>query len=177
MKKFILTLICLFCFSLSCFAGKQEAVDSFKAMTNNIVFEIQESYNHGAKVEYMKYKPKFNIGDYWYKYQMTNLKVELDVQKTDSLISPYKGILELQADKIWYISKDNSVGHFATMEEAKNANFSKYNPAYNVYRFTYMYQGDNWGLKDVSFRFLDEYVWKQNDLKSPQEYFCMEKDN
>ena len=61
MKKFILTLICLFCFNLNCFAGEQEAIDSFKAMANNIVSEIQESYNHGAKVEYMEYKPKFNI--------------------------------------------------------------------------------------------------------------------
>lgn len=40
MKKFILTLICLFCFNLNCFAGEQEAIDSFKAMANNIVSEI-----------------------------------------------------------------------------------------------------------------------------------------
>lgn len=173
MKKFILTLICLFCFNLNCFAGEQEAIDSFKAMANNIVSEIQESYNHGAKVEYMEYKPKFNIGDYWYKYQMTNLKVEFEVQKTDSLISPYKGILELQADKIWYISKDNSAGHFATKEEAEKVNSSKYNPAYSVYRFTYMYQGDSWVLKDVCFRFLDEYSWKDDEIKTPQQIFKM----
>ena len=65
MRKFILTLICLFCFSVSCSASEQEAVESFKDMTNNIVSEIQESYNHGAKVEYMEYKPIFNLGYYW----------------------------------------------------------------------------------------------------------------
>ena len=167
MKKFILTLICLFCFSLNCFAGEQEAVDSFKTMTNNIVSEIQESYNHGAKVRYS------HITNQWYKYQVTNLQSAIDIQKTESLISPYKGILELQADKIWYISKDNSAGHFATKEEAEKVNSSKYNPAYSVYRFTYMYQGDSWVLKDVCFRFLDEYSWKDDEIKTPQQIFKM----
>ena len=73
MKKFILTLICLFCFSVSCFASEQEAVDSFKTMTNNIVSEIQDNFNRGGKVKYSVDSNK------WHKYRNLNLQSAIDV--------------------------------------------------------------------------------------------------
>ena len=171
MKKFILTLMCLLCFSVICFAGEQEEVDSFKAMTNNIVSEIQESYNHGAKVEYSR------ITNQWYKYQATNLQSAIDIQKTDSLISPYKGILELQADNIYFYTIDNEKGDYANKEEASKASLSRLKKATTKTQFIYMYQDNNWVLKQVQSRFLDEYRWFKDEFKSPQEYFCMKEDN
>lgn len=171
MKKFILTLICLFCFSVSCFASEQEAVDSFKTMTNNIVSEIQDNFNRGGKVKYSVDSNK------WHKYRNLNLQSAIDVQKTDSLISPYKGILELQADTARYYSITKGQWYYDSKNDAKEASLYEVIPAITKMRFVYMYQDNNWVLKQVQYQFLDEYVWKQNDLKSPQEYFCVTEDN
>lgn len=171
MKKFILTLICLFCFSVSCFASEQETVDSFKAVTNNIIFEIQDNFNQGGKVKYSVDSNK------WHKYRNLNLQSAIDVQKTDSLISPYKGILELQADTARYYSTVKGQWYYDSKNDAKEASFYEVIPAITKMRFVYMYQDGNWVLKQVQYQFLDEYVWKQNDLKSPQEYFCVTEDN
>lgn len=164
-------LICLVAFCSSCFAGEQEAVASFKSLTGNIVAEIQNNINEGGKVRY------FAKGDYWFKHQKVNLKSAIDIHKTDSLISPYKGILELQADDVKYYSIGNDKGHYTNKEEAKGAGFPRIIPAITKTRFIYMYQNEVWVLKDVQYQFLDEYIWKQNDLKSPQEYFCVTEDN
>lgn len=171
MRKFILTLICLFCFSVSCFASEQEAVDIFKTMTNNIVSEIQDNFNQGGKVKYSVDSNK------WHKYRNLNLQSAIDVQKTDSLISPYKGILELQADTARYYSITKGQWYYDSKNDAKEASLYEVIPAITKMRFVYMYQDNNWVLKQVQYQFLDEYVWKQNDLKSPQEYFCVTEDN
>ena len=64
MKKFILTLICLFCFNLNCFAGEQEIVNSFVNFTNNISNEIRENYKE-VKVAYVPYDRDIDSGDFW----------------------------------------------------------------------------------------------------------------
>lgn len=170
MKKLFIMLICLVAFCNGCFASEQEAVDSFKAMTNNIVSEIQDNFNQGGKVKYSVDSNK------WHKYRNLNLQSAIDVQKTESLISPYKGILELQSDTARYYSTVKGQWYYDNKNDAKEASLYEVIPAITKMRFIYMYQDYNWVLKQVQYQFLDEYVWKQNDLKSPQEYFCVTED-
>lgn len=143
MKKIILTLICLFCFNVTCFANEQEVINSFKKLVNELCIHEQATY--GVRVSYVSYE---NGKGYWSKYQKTNLKAEIDIQKTNSIISPYKGIAILQNDVIDYCSNDNPKGQYATKQEAEQADMKWYKPAKFKYQYIYVYQDEKWELKD-----------------------------
>lgn len=169
MKKFILTLICLFCFSISCFASEQEIVDGFKDFTNKISNEIIENYKE-VKVAYVPYDRDTDYGDFWVKRQRTNLNSSIDIQQTTSLISPYMGILILSNDYTLYHSIDNLNGNYKTALEAEKANIPVTTKGDGLYKFTYMYQNREWVLKRVQYRNAkyDEY-YRDIELKSPFE--------
>ena len=148
MKKIILALICLFCFNVTCFANEQEVINSFKKLVNELCIHEQATY--GVRVSYISYK---NGKGYWSKYQKTNLKTEIDIQKTNSIISPYKGIVILRNDIIDYCSNDNPKGQYATKEEAEKADMQWYKRAKCEYRYIYIYQNNEWQLE--SFKIID----------------------
>ena len=157
MKKFILTLICLFCFSVSCFASEQEAVDSFKTMTNNIVSEIQDNFNSRQAVIKFVEASAYNKA-YWFKTKPYKIEVSMDIVKTDSLLSPYKGILVLRQIDIEYHDANNDT-KFNTKEDAYKAIMNTENPDLIINRYTYLYQDNQWILSKSEFRFADEYSW------------------
>lgn len=163
MKKIILVLICLFCFNITCFADQQEVVNSFTNFTNNIISELQANFNEGAKVRKAKYY------DFWYKAERTNLQASIDIQKTNSLISPYEGILEIRYDSIRYNTEDCVDGEFDTEEEAKNANIPRYISDYTMEKYFYLYQGNKWTLKRVMGRLKSDPTWFDMSLHTPQE--------
>lgn len=157
MKKFILTLICLFCFSVSCFASEQEAVDSFKAMSDNIVSEIQDNFNsRQAVIKFVEASP-YNKA-YWFKTKPYKIEVSMDIIKTDSLLSQYKGILILRQVDIEYHNANNDT-KFSTKDEAYKAIMNTENPNLIINRYTYLYQDNQWILSKSEFRFADEYSW------------------
>lgn len=169
MKKFILALICLFCFSLNCFASEQEIVNSFVNFTNNISNEIRENYKE-VKVAYVPYDRDIDYGDFWVKRQKTNLNSSIDIQQTTSLISPYMGILILSNDYTLYHSTDNLKGNYQTASEAEKANIPVTSKGDGLYKFIYMYQSGEWVLKRVQYRNTkyDEY-YRDIEVKSPFE--------
>lgn len=165
MKKIILALICLFCFNVTCFADEKEVVNSFTDFTNNIISELQANFNEGVKVR------KGKARSIWYKQQRTNLQASIDIQKTNSLISPYEGILEIHVDSIDYITNDNPTGNFDTEEEARNATIPSYYSDFSIDRFIYVYQGNQWKLKRVISRLKSDPTWFDSDLQTPQEMY------
>lgn len=169
MRKFILTLICLFCFSVSCFASEQEIINSFTNFTNNISNEIRENYKE-VKVVYVPYDRDTDYGDFWVKRQRTNLSSSFDIQQTTSLISPYMGILILSNDYTLYHSTDNLKGNYQTASEAEKADIPVTSKGDGLYKFTYMYQSGEWVLKRVQYRNTkyDEY-YRDIEVKSPFE--------
>lgn len=163
MKKIILALICLFCFNVTCFANEQEVVNSFTNFTNNIISELQANFDEGAKVRKAKYY------DFWYKQQRTNLQASIDIQKTNSLISPYEGILEIRYDSIRYSTETCTNGEFNTEEEARNATVTRYISDDTIEKYLYIYQGNQWKLKRVMSRLKSEPTWFDIDLQTPQQ--------
>lgn len=165
MKEIILALICLFCFNITCFADEQEIVNSFTGFTNNIISELQANFDEGAKVR------KAKARNFWFKQQRTNLQASIDIQKTNSLISPYEGILEIHIDCINYVTNDNSMGIFNTEEEARNATIPSYYSDFSYDKFIYLYQGNKWELKRVMSRLKSEPTWFDSGLETPQEMY------
>lgn len=83
----------------------------------------------------------------------------------------------MQADNIYFYSIGNEKGDYITKEEASKASLTRLKNATTKTQFIYMYQDNNWVLKQVQSRFLDEYRWFKDKFESPQEYFCMKEDN
>ena len=144
MKKIFAILIALLCYCTSVFANPQEAISSFTAMISHIKTEIEKTYTDDyAKIAYMK-PDKYNSEGYWYKNRKGALEVSYDIKKTDSLISPYTGILNISYRTLHYFDANNPKGHFKTREEATMAASTIKDGDAVLHTFVYSYQDNQW---------------------------------
>ena len=149
MKKILAILVALLCCCTSVFANEQEAVSSFTAMINKIQAGIERTYTD----EYARTIFYNHIGR-WSKYRRGNAEISYDVKRTDSLVSPYKGILTVWHDEIVYVDTNNPEGEFKTEAEALNANIKKIKRS-EATQFIYSYQNNQWVIKKYRFTMLD----------------------
>lgn len=140
MKKLLILFMLVFSVFNTAFANGQEVVNSFKSFISPKISYVEQSYAQASpKVIYDK-GSKYTK-PYYYK-QTSEFEYKLDVQVTDSLMSPYIGIVELK----------KSVKHYngqKTEEKAK----SEYNVHWvfiDRYRLVYNYDNGDWVFAKVT---------------------------
>lgn len=93
MKKIFLLVMLALTICSSCFANEQAIVDSFKTMVSNKIAPIEATYANSKPV--ITKHGGDNIYPAYYTKLEEVLEYDIDVQKTDSLIKPYRGIVKL----------------------------------------------------------------------------------
>lgn len=136
MKKVILLVCLLLAFCVPAYAmDDSQVVDSFRQYVQSNISLVEDSYK-GNKYEVKYIKADYFSGAYWIKYATTlDPAYKIDVQKTNSLISPYVGTLEVDRNTVTYSGK--------TKEDAINQIGTKYSYVDN-FKFTIAYQGTGW---------------------------------
>lgn len=154
MKKIftMLLLLCSLC-SVS-FANEQEVINSFKAFVADLVAPVEATYNKG-------YYTVLDGSNGYFKTSSHSLTYTYDIKKTDSVMYPYLGILEVS-------NKTNFYKHYATEIEARNAfdvDFVSEDRQRNIYK----YDNGKWIKKESYYFFEYDGTWKQADFSL--EYF------
>lgn len=181
MKKLFLVLIILISMCVPCYANDQQAVDSFKALTNEIVAEINTSYNNRDTI--VRYIPTTDwdrkhdlIFDCWVKNGRDDLEYDINVEKTNSLIKPYVGYIYMSCHYLLY-ADENGKKNFKTKEEAEKATIPTHSKSY-LYKYIYHYDGNTWKFSREQFEF-SEYgstYWKDTEKQfAPQRRFIITK--
>lgn len=93
MKKLLFFFILFFSVFSTCFADEQEVVDSFKALVEPKINTIEATYENTRPL-IKEHKTGKNFPSYYTKKEEV-LEYDIDVQKTDSLIKPYRGIVKI----------------------------------------------------------------------------------
>lgn len=142
MKKILAILISLMCCCTSVFANPQEAISSFAEIASKVQTEIRKTdTDEYANILFYKY------GNSWIKTRYTFMRTSYDVRKTDSLTSPYKGILSIDRFYIRYIDENNPEGMFKTKAEAIDAKNTKFIDEDHI-EFIYDYTNGEWIIKE-----------------------------
>lgn len=140
----MLILMVVFSFSNVAYAASNDAevVASFKQYVKEEVAKALATYKEGEyqvnQYEHSTYSGREGkkIDIIWRKYrQELNSQYNLDLKKTDSLISPYVG--KVSISKNYYIYHD-----FPTKLEAEKD--TEYMESITDYKFTVAYQDDQW---------------------------------
>lgn len=93
MKKLLVLVILVMSFCSTAFANEQAIVDSFKALVNPKIVPIEQTYQN-VKPIITEHKNQNGLPSYYTKVEEV-LEYDIDVQKTDSLIKPYRGVVKL----------------------------------------------------------------------------------
>lgn len=132
-------MLCSFC-SFS-FAGEQEIVDSFKAYVMPKINMVESTYQNAQPK--VSYNEGYSVIKPYYTKEISELQYALDVRKTDSLMSPYIGIVEIA--KIEHIYKKHNTKEEAMKETQKWMDYLDKN------RLKYVYSDGVWKVKTVTF--------------------------
>ena len=154
MKKIftMLLLLCSLC-SVS-FANEQEVINSFKVFVADLVAPVEATYGKG-------YYVILEDSGRFFKANKHSFAYTYDIKKTDSVMYPYLGILEVS-------NKTNFYKHYATEIEARNAfdvDFVSEDRQRNIYK----YDNGKWIKKESYYFFEYDGTWKQADFSL--EYF------
>ena len=159
------------CYCTSVFANEQEAVSSFTALVNKIQTEIEKTYTDDyARLchhETLMSGKKVIRPGFWSKYRHGDLGVSYDIQKTDSLISPYKGIISITYYNLEYFDTNNPEGKFKTEAAAANATLKRRNNIYpDQWEWVYSYQNNQWIIKKERSN-LGDQMWRDVKMSDP----------
>lgn len=143
-RVLIFTLLMVsFCLPVSA-ATDAEVVSSFKQYASDQLAKILETYEgvhyKVAYIEPDRYssKPK----GYWFKLTgMVDPNYKIDVQKTNSLVSPYVATLEVNYKTLFYYDRP-------TKETAEAVTDIK-RVSIEVYKFTVAYQDEKWVVTEA----------------------------
>lgn len=146
LRKTFLLFIILLIYSFPVNAAKNEIINNFAEFANVIVNPIQKSYlgNHYTiNLAYRDIRAGRNKTMY-YKTENINFNYAYDVQKSETLISPYIGIIEMYNDKRIY-------KQFLTEEQARNEKNDLLRTIHNYkyYEFYYHYIDNEWRLYEI----------------------------
>lgn len=147
-KKIILVLTIIFSFSNIIFANEQKAIDDFNLLISKIKTDTNATFtDEYCKVFYIKAEPQYGIEEQWSKSRIDHINISYDIKKSDSLISPYIGIINIKNTyKTFYPLVSNDI--FKTKEDAINATLYKLSDGDIIYTYTYAYQNNKWILKN-----------------------------
>ena len=155
MKKIFIMLLLLMTYCLPTYANEQEIVASFQTFARNLVAPIEATYGKG-------YYRIVKSDRGYFKSKQTDFSYSCDIKKTDSVMYPYLGILEIS-------NKDNFSKLFATEAEARNVMIYTME-TYNTHRFTYRYCNGKWE-ENRAYMYLDGH-WNDSSFKSINSYKC-----
>lgn len=166
MKRIFLIVILALSICLNCFANEQDIVNNFKTMVSNKIAPIEATYANSKPV--ITKHGGDNIYPAYYTKLEKVLEYDIDVQKTDSLIKPYRGIVKLA--RIIY-----SYGTHYSYESAQFANGGLVDYDWRASIF-YDYVDGKWqpdfyeyaGIGDVRFRENGDNIY--NDFKFDENY-------
>jgi hypothetical protein len=146
MKKMLLIFICLLFWSFPAFAAEvsqaedSQIVSSFNQYLNDKMAQILATYD-GQHYIHMLPSEK-NPEGYWRKVDAAvNPNYKIDVQKTDSLDTPYIATLEVTTKYRYFASRP-------TREAAEAATDGGYTVT-NIYRFSIAYQNNTWVVTEA----------------------------
>ena len=160
MRKLLVLILLLISICLPVQANEQNIANSFIEHVNTIVKPIQDSYNgvHFSMHE-IKSAKEIKFNGYYYRSTFTNFKYAYDIRKTDSILNPYLGVLEMSNDMIEF-------AHSTDFDIALNTKeiSEKFIP-YQVCKFYYHLKNGNWML--ASYEEKDEYSnkWYSNNVQ------------
>lgn len=133
-------------FCMSGFANEQLVIDSFSDFVKSVVTPIERSYNNckhytlniaDRDIKAGRNKPMY------YRTEFANFHYSYDIRKTDSIMNPYIGIIEMTNDKRvykQYLSESEArLGKEDLIRTIKN---------FNTRRFYYTYANNSWSLKE-----------------------------
>lgn len=156
MKKIFTILLLLLCSLCSVsYASEQEVVASFQAFVANLVAPVEATYGKG-------YYRVVKTDEGYFKSQQTDFTYSCDIKKTDSVMYPYLGILEVS-------NKDNFSRNYATEAEARNATIYTID-SYNTHRLTYRYCNGKWE-ENRAYMYLGGH-WNDSSFESINSYKC-----
>lgn len=131
-------------FSAPAFAADDaQVVNSFKQFCDDNIAKVTATYEGTHySIAYQQPSKYTQRPESWIKYSgIVDPNYKYDVQKTNSLVSPYIGTLEVTYKTVVY--KD-----FPTKEAAEATNdIVRYTPV--VYKFIVAYQDDKWVVTDA----------------------------
>lgn len=143
--RIMLLVSLLMFFTIPAFAATDaEIVGSFKEFASENISKALETYDgihyKVAYIEPSKYSSKPN--GYWFKLTgVLDPNYKIDVQKTNSLISPYIATLEVNYKTLCYYGR-------STKEAAESvSNIER--TSTDIYKFTVAYQDDKWVVTDA----------------------------
>ena len=148
---FLLTLT--FCNSVFAMEDS-EVVDSFKQYVDNVMTQVTPTYEG---THYGLTNSSETGG--WYKsIKYLEPGYKIDVEKTNSLISPYVGTLEVSTKTVFYEHNPNK----GIASESEIINFT----SSSTYKFTIAYQNDNWVVTSAKEydHFLDKIYDSSTDI-------------
>ncbi len=157
----------LFLFGSGCNSAKppepkiseqDQAVSSFKQIVENYMKTYKQSKHE--QVYHLEGSSVANIPEGWRKAysELASDDYKVDVQKTDSLVSPYLGILEF--DTKTYVSSST----YGSQEAASQAtDFPSDSSLLHKHRHTYAYQEGQWVIQSRKWVYPGENEWNDCD--------------
>lgn len=146
MKKSIFVFLYCMIFCVSGFASEQNIICSFSDFVKLVVTPIEQSYNNGEHYTVNVADRDIRAGrnkPMYYRTEITNFRYSYDIKKTDSIMNPYIGIIEMSNDKKvykQYLSESEAMtGKNDLVRTIKN---------FNTRRFYYGYISGSWTLKE-----------------------------
>ena len=160
MKKIFLLVILALTICCTAFANEQAIVDSFANFINPKIVEVQQSYENSKPV--VTYVEGNKYVKSYYTKDIERFSYRVDVRETDSLMSPYIGVLELKR-------VGTSFKPHATEQEALNEN-QVWIDFVTRYRLVYNYNNGNWQFAKVT-------IFDDNMGGAPSTYDMLGQDD
>lgn len=155
MKKILIALLLIMTYCLPTHANEQEIVASFQSFVNGLIAPIEATYNKG-------YYVVIESDRGYFKSQQTDFTYSCDIKKTDSVMYPYLGILEVS-------NKHNFSRMYEIESMARVATFFVHT-SHHQHRFTYRYCNGKWE-ENRAYMYLDGH-WLDSSFKSINSYKC-----
>ena len=155
-------------------------IESFKCFLNNIVTQIKNSYEGNHYDLELQEDLLFKGEKRWVKLSETDFRFNFDLFKSDSLLNPYIGYLEMKNIVAVYGNFDRELHQFRfnSKQEAEMASDIVDFWDGRHYKFTYGYQNGQW--VKIKIERIDNLLgagdWEEIDLNhSEYEFFCNDK--
>lgn len=162
MKKILVFCLCLLIFPNFAFAvSDEDALASFKSYIKVELEKVKQSYEGNRySMYFMEADKKISRSALWYKQSAAiNPEYKIDLQKTNSLISPYLGTLEVKIDDTIFIAHP-------IKEIAASLDLINYR-TYSIYIFSIAYQDDKWVITAI--RDYDSVLKKWTEHKGVEQ--------
>ena len=155
MKRIFITLLLIMTYCLPTYANEQEIVNSFKAFVADLVAPVEATYGNG-------YYEVIDGSEGYFKTRNYGFTYTYDIKKSDSVMFPYIGILEVS-------NKTNFTKTYATEAEARNA-FDIDFISEDRQKYIYKYDNGKWIGKVAYYELKGQ--WKESSDFSLSYFKC-----